>query len=159
MFAQSPIVVSACLAGIPCRYNGKSRIDKDILDLLARGKAIPLCAEVIGGLPTPRPAAEIVGGDGNDVLNGTAEVKTVDGKIYTEEFLQGAKQAADIAESYGVQHAILQSLSPSCGCGQIYDGTFTGQVIAGDGVFSAELKQRGIAVKSCRGKSAEDKGE
>jgi uncharacterized protein YbbK (DUF523 family) len=107
---------------------------------------IPVCPEESGGLPTPRPPAEIVGGDGNDVLDGTAKVMTDDGTDVTEAFLKGAHHALEAAQSNGATHVILKARSPSCGCGDIYDGTFSGTLTSGDGVTTALLKRHGIIV-------------
>ena len=145
------LVVSACLAGIPCRYDGAARPDQEIVELVRTGRAVPVCAEVLGGLPTPRPPAEIVGGDGADVRDGRAKVVTADGLDVTEAFLRGARAAADVAIGAGARRAILHARSPSCGCGTIYDGTFTGTPRMGDGVAAAEFRQRGIHVEERRG--------
>lgn len=107
---------------------------------------IPICPEQLGGLPTPRPPAEIVGGDGADVLDGVACVITVDGENKTEAFLHGAHQALEIAETHNATHAVLKSKSPSCGCGQVHDGSFAGNLIAGDGVTTALFRRHGIEI-------------
>ena len=146
-----PVLVSSCLAGIPCRYNGKAKSDPAIIDAVARGDAVVACAEELGDLPTPRPPAEITGGDGHDVLEGHAAVLTVDGEDVTEAFIAGARKVADLAAEGGIAEAILQDRSPSCGCGAIYDGSHNGTLVAGDGVLAALLKQRGLKV-SARGR-------
>ena len=99
-------------------------------------------------MPTPRPAVEIVGGDGNDVLDGKARVLTADGVDKTEEFLKGAQFALELAQSQSATSVILKSKSPSCGCGEIYDGTFSKILSSGDGVTTALLKRHGIEVIS-----------
>ncbi|SNU00872.1 Protein of unknown function [Ruaniaceae bacterium KH17] len=104
---------------------------------------------------TPRPPAEIVGGDGHDVLYGDAKVLTIDGEDVTEEFVDGARVVAGMAEERGIRRAILQARSPSCGCGSIYDGTHSGELIEGDGVLAAVLKERGIQIEELRGESGE----
>lgn len=144
-------LVSSCLAGIPCRYNGKSKADPEIIRAVAEGRAIIACAEELGELPTPRPAAEIVGGDGHDVLAGTAIVRDIDGLDVTSQFVAGAQAVAQLAAAHDITEAVLQSRSPSCGCGKIYDGTHTGTLIEGDGVLVALLKQRGLRVTAQRG--------
>lgn len=144
-------IVSACLSGSPCRYDGHARPDDEIIDAVSAGRAISACAEQLGGLPTPRPAAEIVGGDGSDVLEGRARVVSAHGEDFTDAFIVGARQVADLAESRGITHAILQARSPSCGCTSIYDGTHSGQQRAGEGVLAAELKRRGITVEERAG--------
>lgn len=143
---QNPILVSSCLAGVPCRYNGKAKADPKIVDAVARGEAVAACAEELGNLPTPRPAAEIVGGDGADVLEGRAAVIDINGEDVSTQFITGAQQVAELATEQGITHAILQDRSPSCGCGAIYDGSHTGKLIEGDGVLAALLKRRGIKV-------------
>lgn len=142
-----PLLVSACLAGLPCRYDGRSKPDAELIALIDKGEAIPVCAEVLGGLPTPRPPAEITGGSGRDVLSGTARVLTVSGEDVTAEFISGAQEVARIAREVGAREAILQNRSPSCGCTQIYDGTHSGQRIAGEGVLAAALRDLGIEVR------------
>lgn len=142
-----PLLVSACLAGKPCRYDGRAKPDAAIIALVEQGDAVPVCAEVMGGLPTPRPPAEITGGSGRDVLEGTARVLTAAGADVTAEFLAGAQEVARIARELGAREAILQDRSPSCGCTQIYDGTHTGQRIAGEGVLAATLEDLGIEVR------------
>lgn len=144
-------MVSACLAGVPCRYDGRSRPDGAVVAAVARGTAVPLCAEVIAGLPTPRPPAEVQGGDGADVLDGTASVTTDDGEDVTEAFVRGAQAVASYLTEHGLTEAVLQSRSPSCGCGQIYDGSFTGTLVDGDGVLTATLKRSGVVVTSRAG--------
>lgn len=142
-----PLLVSACLAGRPCRYDGRAKPDAAIIALVEKGEAIPVCAEVMGGLPTPRPPAEITGGSGRDVLEGTARVLTAAGEDITAEFVAGAQEVAKIAREIGAREAILQDRSPSCGCTQIYDGTHTGQRITGEGVLAAALQNLGIEVR------------
>ena len=146
-----PVLVSSCLAGIPCRYDGNARPAEDIVAAVRDGRALPACAEQLGGLPTPRPAAEIIGGDGDDVLTGRAAVITDTGDDVTAEFVAGAEQVAALALANGVTEAVLQARSPSCGCGTVYDGTHSGELMRGDGVLSALLKRHGITVTAVRG--------
>jgi len=103
---------------------------------------------VLSGLPTPRPPAEIQGGDGRDVLEGRARVVNIEGKDVTAEFLAGAQKALRIAQRRGIKEAVLKARSPSCGVGQIYDGSFSGRLREGDGVTTALLKRGGIIVKN-----------
>ena len=142
-----PLLVSACLAGLPCRYDGRAKPDAAIIALVEKGEAIPVCAEALGGLPTPRPPAEITGGSGHDVLDGTARVLTASGDDVTAEFVSGAQEVARLARKVGAREAILQDRSPSCGCTQIYDGTHSGHKIAGEGVLAAALQNLGIEVR------------
>lgn len=141
-------LVSACLLGVNCRYDGGNSRNEDALKQNETDELIPVCPEEAGGLPTPRPPVEIVGGDGNDVLDGKAKVLTADGVDKTEEFLKGAKHALTLAQSQGATSAILKSKSPSCGCAKIYDGAFSGKLVSGDGVTTALLKRHGIKVIS-----------
>jgi len=141
------ILVSACLLGIPCRYDGGSSPVPQLQKLATLGRAVPICPEVAGGLPTPRPPAEIVGGDGEDVLDGRARVVRIDGEDVTEAFLRGAEAALSLARRLGVKKAVLKSLSPSCGSDLIHDGTFSGGLREGVGVTAALLKRAGIEVE------------
>ena len=141
------ILVSACLAGIPCRYDGSSSPDPEIQELVARGIAIPICPEVAGGLATPRPPAEISGGDGLDVLEGRARLMSQDGTDVTESFLQGAFKALSLAQKLGVKRAILKAHSPSCSVKFIHDGSFTGVLRKGMGVTAALLQKEGIELE------------
>jgi uncharacterized protein YbbK (DUF523 family) len=119
-----------------------------LIELSARGCVVPVCPEVAGGLPIPRPAAEIVGGDGQDVLEGRARVRTRDGKDVTDAFLTGAELALQTALRFAIKTAVLQPRSPSCGSSQIYDGTFRGGLLTGQGVTAALLTRNGIDVFS-----------
>lgn len=149
--SESPFLVSSCLAGVPCRYDGNARPNPEMVRAVQEGRAIPACAEELGGLPTPRPPAELVGGDGADVLRGTAAVVTDAGEDVTEAFVAGARRVVDIAIDTGVTEAVLQAQSPSCGCGIVYNGSHSGALVEGDGVLAALLKQRGIRVTPLRG--------
>jgi uncharacterized protein YbbK (DUF523 family) len=116
--------------------------------LAAQGDVLPVCPEVLGGLPIPRPPAEIQGGDGDDVLEGRVRVVNTEGKDVTAEFLAGAQKALRVARRWDIKGAILKAQSPSCGVGQIYNGSFSGHLVEGDGVTVALLKREGIIVKS-----------
>ena len=142
------VIISACLMGVRCRYDGDYSRNETAINHQKTYQLIPVCPEESGGLPTPRPPAEIVGGDGNDVLKGNAKVMTADGTDVTEAYLQGAHHALEVAQSHGATHVILKTRSPSCGCGDIYDGTFSGTLMSGDGVTTALLKRHGITVTS-----------
>ncbi len=141
-------LVSACLLGVNCRYDGGNSRNEDTLKNHETEELVPVCPEEAGGLPTPRPPVEIVGGDGNNVIDGNAKVLTADGVDKTEEFLKGAQHALALAQSQGATCAILKSKSPSCGCSKIYDGSFSGKLVSGDGVTTALLKRHGIKVIS-----------
>ena len=142
------IIVSACLAGCRCRYDGGQKTDPRIERLVARGLAIPVCPEQLGGLATPRSPCEIPNGAGADALLGQARVFSRDGEDVTENFLKGAHETLRICKMTGAKAAVLKAQSPSCGCGLIYDGTFSGKKREGDGVTAALLRKNGIQVLS-----------
>lgn len=142
----TPVLVSACLAGRACRFDGSANPDDFVGRLVATGRAVPVCSEVDGGLGTPRPPAEIVGGSGDDVLAGRARVVTDDGADVTEAYIAGAHHALATARRSGANAAVLKARSPSCGRGAVYDGTFSGTVSEGDGVTAALLRAHGIEV-------------
>jgi len=129
-------IISACLAGIPCRYNGESKLNKDVRQLVKDGEAILVCPEQLGGLTTPRQPSEIKYG----------LVIDKDGKDITFEFKKGANIVLKLAQEYGCKRAILKSRSPSCGVGEIYDGTFTGTLVKGNGITAQLLVENGIKV-------------
>lgn len=141
--------MSACLLGQPVRYDGRSSGHPDLLQLWQQqGRVVPLCPEVAGGLPTPRPPAEIPGGQGGAVLDGEARVVTVQGEDVSAEFLAGARLALELVRRHGIRVAVLKSGSPSCGNRQVYDGAFSGSKIDGEGVTSALLRREGVQVFS-----------
>lgn len=140
------IVISACLCGVNCKYNGENNLNEETLTLLKEGKAVLICPEQLGGLNTPRIPCEIVGGDGADVFDGKAKVVNSRGEDSTEEFVKGAYEALKIAKAVGAKSAILKSKSPSCGYGKIYDGSFTGKKIVGNGVTAELFLKNGIKV-------------
>lgn len=142
------IIVSACLCGINTRYDGKSNLNEKALKLLKEGKAVLVCPEQLGGLSTPRPPQEIVGGTGADVLDGKAKVMTIEGNDGTIEFIKGADETLKIAKQVGAEYAILKAKSPSCGFGKIYDGNFTSTKINGNGVTAELLRRNGIKIYS-----------
>ncbi len=130
------IMVSACLLGENCKYSGGNNRDECVLAYVAGHEVIPVCPEVMGGLPTPRPPAEIVNG----------EAINREGVSVDREYRRGAAKALEIAKREKVDLAILQSRSPSCGVKQIYDGSFSGTRIPGQGIFAGELIKNGFAV-------------
>lgn len=140
------ILVSACLAGICCKYNGGDNGIPLIKELVRQGKAIPLCPEQLGGLPTPRLPAEIKGGSARDVLQGKALVVRKDGVDVTENFIRGAREVLKFCREMGIKRAILKARSPSCGKGMVYDGTFTGKLVEGNGITAQLLIDNGIEV-------------
>jgi len=139
-------LVSACLVGINCRYDGKSKLIPELVEEYKKGNLLPVCPEVLGGLPTPRDRSEIVGGGGLDVIKGRAKVMTEKGEDVTEKFIKGAEEVLKIARERNIKEAIFARRSPSCGCGEIYDGTFSRRLIKGDGVTTALLKEYNIRV-------------
>jgi uncharacterized protein YbbK (DUF523 family) len=143
------ILVSACLLGERVRYDGgDSRATSDALARWQReGRLVSICPEVAGGLPVPRAPSEIQGGDGNDVLDGRAQVRNASSDV-TSAYLAGAHQTLALAQASGARVAILKSRSPSCGNARIYDGTFTRTLRDGAGVTAALLARHGIAVFS-----------
>ena len=143
---NSPVLVSACLAGRACRYDGSDNAEDAVAALVQEGRAVLVCPEEQGGLGTPRPPAEIVGGDGGDVLSGRARVVTDRGVDVTAEYLDGARIALETARAHGAGVAVLKARSPSCGKDCVYDGTFSGTQRAGDGVTAALLLANGIEV-------------
>ena len=138
-------IVSACLVGVNCRFDGKNKSSEELIEAFKRGKLIPLCPEQLGGLPTPRAPSKIVDGDGYDVLDGRTRVVNQRSEDVTENFIRGAREVLKIAKILNVKEAILESRSPSCGCGRIYDES-SGELIEGDGVLTALLKRKGIRV-------------
>lgn len=130
------LLISACLMGVKCRYDGNTKPLACLDELLKTHTLIPVCPEVIGGLPTPRVPAERVG----------SKVITRDGRDVTENYQQGAAEALRLAQMTGCTHALLKERSPSCGSGMIYDGSFTGRLCPGDGVCGTLLKEHGIQV-------------
>lgn len=140
------ILVSGCLAGLPCSHDGRDRLSRKVRVMVDEGRGIPACPEQLGGRPTPREATELAGGDGDDVIGGRARALTKSGVDVTGEFLKGAERTLRLAKRHGCRKAILKARSPSCGSGRIYDGTFSGGLSDGDGVAAALLKREGIEV-------------
>jgi uncharacterized protein YbbK (DUF523 family) len=136
------IIVSACLLGINCRWDGQNSLEKKLLKYLP--DLIPVCPEQLGGLPTPRAQAQIAGGDGFDVLGGKALVQNAFNDV-TKEFLIGAQSVLRIAEIYKIRKAILKEGSPSCGAKRIHCNN---SIIHGMGVSAAFLLQNGLIVVS-----------
>lgn len=134
-------LISACLVGINCRYDGTDTVDERLVQLMKEGKAIIACPEVLGELPIPREPCEIIINQ-----DGKKMVVSKTGEEYTEPYLKGANKTLEICKIAGVDTAILKSRSPSCGCGQIYDGTFTSKVIKGNGLTAELLIKNNIKV-------------
>ena len=134
--AKEPLLISACLMGAACRYDGGRNTGNGLEQLMARYHLIPVCAEQLGGLPTPRTPAERLGD----------RVITADGRDVTAEFERGAAEVLRLAKQFGCRKALLKERSPSCGHGRIYDGSFTGRKIPGSGVTAEVLTRHGIQV-------------
>lgn len=135
---DAPILISACLAGDPCRFDGQAKHNSKLLILLKDKSLIPVCPEVEGGLPIPRPPAEIMG----------SGVFRENGEDVSSAFNRGASICTQKAVTVHAAQAILKSRSPACGCGQIYDGSFSKTLIEGDGIFTQHLKSAGIVCYS-----------
>jgi len=151
--AMEKILVSACLMGHPVRYDGQSKplAHPATARWIEEGRLVTICPEMSAGMPVPRPPAEIDGGAaGEDVLAGNARVVEITGANVTDAFRQAAENALAIATQTGCRYALLIDGSPSCGSGVVYDGTFSGHRLAGNGVTAALLKQAGIGVYSDR---------
>lgn len=145
---KEPLLISTCLLGIPCRYDGRSAegrfgahslpLSEALPRLVARYELVPVCPEIYGGLPTPRTPSERVG----------ERVLMRDGRDVTAEYARGADAALALCRALGIQKALLKAKSPSCGVGRIYDGTFSATLRDGDGVTAERLRGAGIAVFS-----------
>ena len=133
---KEKILVSSCLLGLNCKYNGGNNYSKEIDEYLKDYEVIPICPEIMGGLPTPRIASERLGD----------KVITKDGKDVTEQYKKGAEECLYLAQKYDVKKALLKLRSPSCGIGKIYDGTFTHTLVDGNGVAAELLKNNGIEI-------------
>lgn len=141
------IIVSACLLGKNCKYSGGNNKSENVINYLKDKEYISVCPEQLGKLSTPRDPSEIItegNKDGNDVLNGCTKVISNKGVDVTSNFINGAKEALKIAKQNNVKKAILKANSPSCGCKNIYDGTFSGNKTKGMGVTAAILNKENI---------------
>lgn len=142
-------VVSACLCGTKCRYDGSASENPRVMALVGSGEAVAICPELLGGLDTPRPPSEIEQGfDGEDVLEGRARVFAKGGRDLTGAYVCGAEATLAKCRETGATSAILKTRSPSCGEGRIHDGRFAGCLKEGDGVTAALLKRNGIRVEN-----------
>ena len=134
------ILISACLVGLNCKYNGKNNYDEKALQLVKSGEAIPICPEQLGGLSTPRNSAEI------KIINNEVHVFDNENKDVTDAFVKGANEVLKLAKELNVKKVILQSRSPSCGVGKIYSGNFDGKLIDGNGILAQMLIDNDIEV-------------
>lgn len=133
---KEKILVSACLLGVDCKYSGGNNYNEKVLEYIKDKEVIPVCPEILGGLSTPRPPSERIG---SKVMNN----HNID---VTNEYTKGAEQALLLAKLFNVKKALLKAKSPSCGKGKIYDGTFSGVLIDGNGVTTDLLESNGIIV-------------
>ncbi len=138
------IIVSACLVGMRTRYDGESKVDEKVQELVAQGKAIPLCPEQLGGLPTPRLPATIRGGSGEDVWEGRAVVVDSTGRDLTDAFCRGAMEVLRIAKLVNAEKIILKARSPSCG---VHTTSKDFSIAQGCGVCTALLKREGFILE------------
>jgi len=139
------VLVSACLLGVNCRYDGTSKRDPDVLEWVRDKVVVPVCPELLSGLGFPRLPAEIEAGDGYAVLSGKSRVLLRDGRDVTREFLAGAKEALKIAKLHPLKLALLKEMSPSCGVNYIYNHK---KRVRGVGIFCALLMREGYTVIS-----------
>lgn len=130
------IIVSACLLGEPCRYDGKSYPSQEVIDYIKDKQVYPVCPEVLGGLSTPRSSCEIICG----------EVISKQGTNCTLQYMKGANEVLTLAKINNIDIAILKSKSPSCGYGEIYDGSFSSKLVKGNGICAEMLVNNGIKV-------------
>jgi uncharacterized protein YbbK (DUF523 family) len=145
---QKVVMVSGCLLGLKCRFDGTSRETPELPSALQGYRLVPFCPEVSGGLTAPRLPAEIQVGDGAAVLSGKARVMNQAGFDCTEEFIRGAETILELVKNQQPEFVVLKAKSPSCGVGEIYDGSFSGKLKDGDGVTTALLRDAGITVYS-----------
>lgn len=140
-------LISSCLCGVNCKYNGGNNLNTKCLELVKEGKAILICPEQLGGLSTPRVPAEIIGSsEGILKEDNKSKVITKDNKDVTCEFLKGAQETLKIANLYNIKKAILKEGSPSCGVKYVYDGTFSSKKISAMGLTAMILEENGIEV-------------
>ena len=131
---------------MPCTWDGRNIKNDKVVKLAQSESVIPICPEQLGGLPTPRIAQEIQYGGGDDVLDGKCKVLNKNGDDVTKAFIHGAEETLKIAKQMGINEYIGKARSPSCGSGQVYDGSFSGKLVSGDGVIAALLKRNGISI-------------
>ena len=141
-------LISACLCGVNCKYNGLNNYNEICDKLFTSGKAILLCPEQLGGLPTPRIPSEIIGESSNILNNNNGSVIDKNGNYVTPQFVKGAKETLQIAKKLNIKKAILKDGSPSCGVNYIYNGNFNGSKIKGMGITAQLLKESSIDIIS-----------
>jgi uncharacterized protein YbbK (DUF523 family) len=146
-------LVSACLAGINCKYDGRNKCIRNLKEELKRGNLIPLCPEQLGGLPTPRSPSGILNGVGKDVISGKCRIINKKGEDVTKQFLKGVKEVMRIVKLMNITEAILKRTSPCCGVGKTWQmsvskGKYKNTLVSGDGVLTALLTKNKIKVLS-----------
>ncbi|MDO5779338.1 MAG: DUF523 domain-containing protein [Clostridium sp.] len=141
-------LISACLCGVNCKYNGLNNYNEICDKLFTSGKAILVCPEQLGGLPTPRIPSEIIGESSNILNNNNGSVIDKNGNDVTPQFVKGAKETLQIAKKLNIKKAILKDGSPSCGVNYIYNGNFNGSKIKGMGITAQLLKESSIDIIS-----------
>ena len=134
---KQKVLISACLLGVECRYDGQHCKREFLIEKQNDFEFIPVCPEELGGLPTPRPPAEI---------QSNGRVETQDGVDVSAQYSEGAEKAFEFVKNHDVKLAYLKSRSPMCGCGEIYDGSFSGKKKDGDGILARLLKSKGIKI-------------
>ncbi len=140
-------IISACLCGVNCKYNGENNLSERCMKLFREGKAVLVCPEQLGGLSTPRDPVEL-NNEASEVINGNGKALSNQGGDVTKQFIDGAYETLRIAKELGATKAVLKEGSPSCGSNYIYDGTFSGNKIKGKGITAQVLENEGITVFS-----------
>ncbi len=140
-------IISACLCGVNCKYNGENNLSERCMKLFREGKAVLVCPEQLGGLSTPRDPVEL-NNEAGEVINGNGKALSNQGEDVTKQFIDGAYETLRIAKELGATKAVLKEGSPSCGSNYIYDGTFSGNKIKGKGITAQVLENEGITVFS-----------
>ena len=140
-------LISACLCGVNCKYNGANNYNEKCNELFISGKAVLICPEQLGGLTTPRISSELQA-NAKDVIEGNGKVITNEGLDVTREFIKGAKEVVEIAKKLPISAAILKEGSPSCGVNFVYDGSFNGNKVKGKGITTEMLNEIGIKTLS-----------
>jgi len=139
-------LISACLLGVKCRWDGSDCRNDKVMNLSKKEILLPVCPEQLGGLPTPRACQVIQGGSGKDVLDKKAKVINQNGNDVTEQFIKGAKETLKIAQLFQIKEFIGKSFSPSCSCSKIYDGIFSEKIRNGRGITAELLMRNGIRI-------------
>ncbi len=140
------LMASACLSGENCRYDGSTKTSGNLAEMKASGRLVTVCPEMLAGLGVPRPASEIRGGDGSDVLAGRARIVNDRGEDITKSFIAGCRKALALALKHGIRLAVLKEKSAACASKIIYDGSFSGRQVPGRGVLRVLLEEAGIEV-------------